>query len=151
MTDQAAPVTVKDLDALIQEFAELETKMDAHAEITKQFNKDHNAKLYRIAAFLKDLNRTEYDSPIGKFSVKEVWRVNMPETDIDKKLLFDHLRGRGIFDKYATVNSNSLNALYRLDWEEAKEKGEGMTFTMPGVPAPKFDTKPEFKPKKVKK
>lgn len=143
-------VTVKELDDLIEKLAGEETKKDGAAEVLKGINKEINALEYRIAAYMNELGRDEYVSPIGKFTIKDSWRVNMPENDIEKAKLFDHLRERGIFDKYATVNSNSLNALYRADWDAAKEHGEGMTFAMPGVPAPKFDKKLDFKPSKKK-
>lgn len=141
-------VTVKELDELIEKLDIEEKKKETVAETLTGINKEINALEYRIAAYLNELGRDEYVCPIGKFTIKDTWRVNMPQTDMDKRMLFDHLRERGIFDKLATVNSNSLNALYRADWEEAKERGEGMTFAMPGVPAPKFDKKLDFKPAK---
>ena len=80
--------------------------------------------------------------------IKQKWRVNMPADDHAKRELFQHLREREIFDKYATVNSNSLNALFMRDWEEAKERGEGVTFSMPGIEAPKLFEALDFKLKK---
>jgi hypothetical protein len=141
-------VTVADLDKLVQELASLETQKDAQAEITKQINKEIQGVEGRIVAHLKDLGREDYLSPLGKLSIREKWRVNMPVDDLAKRALFDHLRSRDIFDRYATVNSNSLNALFMRDWEEAKEKGEGMTFNMPGIGAPTLYESLDFKLKK---
>lgn len=138
-------VTVAELDGLIAELAKKEKECDEQAAITKNLNKEYMAIEGRIVNYMKELGRDKYDSPHGKFKIDEKWRVNLPEDDNAKRALFDHLRERGIFDKYATVNSNSLNALYMADWKEAQSKGEGMTFAMPGVPAPKLFEKLDFK------
>lgn len=140
-----AKVTVAELDGLISQLAAKEKECDAQSEVTKLLNKEYMAIEGRIVNYMKELARDQYDSPHGKFKIKEKWRVNLPEDDNAKRALFDHLRERGIFDKYATVNSNSLNALYMSDWREAQDKGEGMTFNMPGVPAPKLYEALEFK------
>ena len=143
-------VTVKDLDGLCKELLELEAKKKAAAEATTEINKEIARIEGRCVNYLKDLDREDYDSPYGKIAIKQKWRVNLPVDDMAKRELFSHLRERGIFDKYATVNSNSLNALYMSDWEEAKKRGEGMTFTMPGIEAAKLYEAPDFKPRKEK-
>lgn len=150
MSSQQNKVTVEDLDKLLVELLTKEDECDAQKEVMTKLNKEYSALEYKIAAYLKDLGREEYIHAVGKFQIKTKWRVNLPQSDMDKKQFFDHLRERGIFDKFATVNSNSLNALYRQDWEAAKERGEEMTFAMPGIPAPVFETAPEFKRSKKK-
>src|ERR1035437_5094541 len=141
-------VTVKDLDALI---AMLKAKMDeaeVQSEITKSLNKEIMRLEGQIVGHLKDLGRESYDSEFGKCKIVQKWRVNMPKDDEAKTLLFAHLREREIFDHCATVNSNSLNALFMRDWEAAKERGEGVTFSMPGIDAPKLFEAFDLKPKK---
>lgn len=138
-------VTVKDLDDLIAKLAAKEKEVKVQADVTKALNKEYAALEGKIAAHMKELERETYDSPFGKFKISDKWRVNMPQNDIEKEKLWAHLRERGIFERYATVNSNSLNALFMRDWEEAKLRGEGMTFTMPGVPAPTHFTQLQFK------
>lgn len=145
MSSQQIKVTVEDLDKLLVDLVAKEDEVDAQKEIMTKLNKEYSALEFKIAAYLKDLGREEYIHAVGKFEIKTKWRVNLPQSDIEKKHFFDHLRERGIFDKFATVNSNSLNALYRQDWEAAKERGEEMTFQMPGIPAPIFETSPNFK------
>lgn len=145
MGEAMSTVTVKELDDLVELLAQKEKECDAQSEVTKLLNKEYAAIEGRIVNYMKELEREQYDSPFGKIKIKQQWRVNMPGDDNEKRLLFDHLRERGIFDKYATVNSNSLNALYMADWREAQARGEGMTFAMPGVPAPKLFEKPDFK------
>jgi hypothetical protein len=139
---------VADLDQLIEDLAKKEIEAEKIGESLKAVNKEIARLEGRVVSHLKDLEREEYLSPLGKVKIKQKWRVNMPADDIAKKALFEHLRERHIFDKYATVNSNSLNSLFLRDWDEAKERGEGMTFSMPGIDAPKLFEALDFKIKK---
>lgn len=141
-------VTVKDLDLLIGKLAKKEDEYEkAKAQATEIF-KEKNRLEYQVVAHLKDLGRDSYDSPLGKAKIVEKWRINLPKEELAKKELFDHLRERGIFDALATVNSNTLNSLYMKDWAAAKERGEGVTFFMPGVGAPIPNESLNFKQKK---
>lgn len=141
-------VTVQGLDLLCQQIAEKDLEHDEKDRAKKDAYKELEQLKYRAAQYLKELGREDYKSPYGDVAIVQKWRVNMPEDDNAKSALFDHLRERGIFDKYASVHAQSLNSLYMKDWEAAKERGEGMEFSMPGVGAPKLDEKTNFKPKK---
>lgn len=145
------PVSVQELDELLEKLSAKEKEIDAQKEILTAHNKEYNQLQFRASAYIQELGRDEYSGPAGKIEIKEKWRVTLPVSDNDKSALFAHLRERGLFDKYATVNSNSLNALYNADWDEAKRRGEGMVFTMPGVGAPVIDRLPKFTAAKVKK
>ena len=150
----SSDITVKALDEIIVKILELEAQMDAKDEEKLVFSKE-NIKLEALAVqHLKDLEREEYDSPMGKVSIKEKWSVTSPQTDQDKELLFGFLRERGIFTKYVSVNSKSLQSLYGAEWEAAKARGEGLEFSIPGISAPnlfeKFECK-ESKKSKAKK
>lgn len=142
-------VTVQELDELIGQIAAKELEVEAHEAVGKSLNKALAELEGRAVSYMKELNRDSYESPHGKIKIEEKWRVNLPQTDLEKREFFDWLRSKGIFDKYATVNSNSLNSLYMAEWKEAQKRGEGMTFSIPGVPAPKLFEKPKFKAKKV--
>lgn len=141
-------VTVADLDDLMKSIAEQEETIEAHKEVSTRMNKELAQLENRAVQYLKDLGREEYVSPYGKGAIEQKWRVNLPEDDIKKREFFDYLRALEIFDKYATVNSNSLNSLYRAEWEAAKQDGRGMEFTMPGIGAPKVYEQFKFKPAK---
>jgi hypothetical protein len=131
--------TVKELDELVEQiFAQREKIEEMDAAVTVE-NKILAALEKKAADWLDELGRDKFQSPKGTVYVQEKWRFNLPQTDEDKKLFFDWLRAKGIFDKYATVNSNSYNSLLLAEWEAAKEAGEGMHFSVPGVPEPKFN------------
>lgn len=132
------PITVEGLNKLCEELAKKEKTKLSHEETLKNTNKEIARLEGQIVGYLEELGQEEFLSPLGKVKIDLKWRVNMPAGDLEKKALFEHLRERGIFDKYATVNSNSLNSLFMKDWEAAKERGEGLEFNMPGIAAPKL-------------
>lgn len=58
--------------------------------------------------------------------------VTTPKTLEEKTLLFDFLKEKGLFMQLASVNSQSLNALYKSLSSEALESGE-IDFDMAGL------------------
>lgn len=128
-------VTLKDMDALIEEIAAKRNEIDAQAEIVKALNKQLDDLEIKCIGYLKELNRENYQSPVGTIYQIKKWRVSTPKTEADKEAFFAYLKERGLFNQYATVNSNSLNAYYASEFEAAKERGE-FGFTIPGLSAP---------------
>jgi chromosome segregation ATPase len=143
-------VTVSELDQLLATYSEREKEKEELDERLTEKNKELATLLGRITAYLKDLNREEYDSPIAKIQIKNKWRVNLPTELDDKRQFLAYLKEHGLYEKMVAVNSNSLNALFMAEWEQAKEKGEGMTFSMPGISAPKLFETAVVKTKKGK-
>lgn len=61
--------------------------------------------------------------------------VATPKTLEDKKALFDFLESQGIFLEIVSVNSQTLNSLYKSLAEKALEGGD-LDFKLPGVAEP---------------
>lgn len=130
------PITVDQLNGLIADM--FKTKEEI-AEINRGLvlkKKEFSAKKLHLVALLKDLGQKSFRAPSGLISIKQIWHVNNPKDGVDKTAFFDWLRERGIFEQYATVNSRSLNTLYKTEWEIAKKSGEGMDFSIPGLGEP---------------
>lgn len=70
--------------------------------------------------------------------------VKTPKTLEEKAKLFDFLREKGLYDEMISINSQSLNSLYRALSAEAMEKGH-LEFLMPGVDAPSSFTQLKMK------
>lgn len=144
-------VTVRDLDDLIAKISFLEKDKEMFDQKIKEINKELMKHEATATRYLKELNRNEYDTPIGKLKISEKWHVNLPDTDLAKLEFFEWLKSQGIFEKYATINSRSLQSLYKAEMENAKERGEDpLTFSLPGIPAPKLYEQTDFKSKKGK-
>jgi hypothetical protein len=131
-------VTVKELDELAAYIFAKRQRIEAIEELVSQENKELAVAKAKFVSYLKELGREDYKSSGGTLSIQAKWRVALPATDEAKTKFFDWLRERGIFDKYATVHSASLNSLYNAEWEAAKDRGEGLSFSIPGVPEPKL-------------
>jgi hypothetical protein len=131
-------ITVQDLDQLIAQISAKREEIEKSEAVTTGLNKELALLKAKAVNYLKELGRENFQSPHGTVRVSQKWRVNLPKTDDGKAALFEWMRGQGIFDMYATVNSNSLNALYMAEWEAAKKRGEGLEFSMPGIDAPKL-------------
>lgn len=128
------PVTVKDLDQLIQDIASKKAEIDALSEQTTQKNKELGLLQTKAFNYLRELNRDDFKSPLGTLSIKKVWNVTNPKTEEDKAALFEWMREKGIYDAYATVNANSLKSLYLAEREAyIKEGGDPMLFNIPGM------------------
>lgn len=145
-------VTVEGLDKICEEISDLEEQKDRIEDSLTSINKNLNTLIYRAAAYLKDLGRSEYHAPAGSIKVELGERINLPVTEQDKAALFAHLRERGIFDSIVKPNSQSLNALYMADRRAAVAAAPDdekmmvkMTFAMPGIGEVKCEEKPKFK------
>ena len=106
--------------------------------------------------YLQLLEASELDNfkcEHGMVYTSEIETVRTPQTIEDKKLLFEHLkslptRTEGVTDdaffEYATINSQSLNSLYKQQKEIAFEKGD-YSFSMPGIGEPSTHTRLGFR------
>lgn len=128
-------ITLKDMDALIEQISNKRYEIDEHRIIEKKLNAELDELERKCISYLKELGRESYQSPIGTIYQIQKPRITTPKTDKDKKAFFDYLEKKGLFLQYASVNSNSLNSFYRAEFEAAKERGE-MDFNIPGLGAP---------------
>jgi len=69
------------------------------------------------------------------FFTSEESSVKTPKTLEEKLALFEFLKENGIFNEIVSVNSQSLNSLYKSFAEEALKKGI-LEFSMPGIQPP---------------
>lgn len=136
MSEEPKSVTVVELDDLIGAYLDQQDILDKKEEALKEENKIQAALEAKIVTYMKELERSDYQSEIGKAKITEKWRVKLPENDAEKLKLLAHLKERGIYEKYVTVNANALNALYFADEDAAKREGKGLDFSMPGISPP---------------
>lgn len=140
--DEKLPeVTIKAVDSLIADSVFLTELVEDLSLMSTFLNKLIMRLEQKGGSYLKALGRESYESPSGVIQLSGKWAVRMPKDDEAKLALFDHLKSRGIFERYATVNSRSLQALYVADWKAAckKDPEAWVLFEMPGVPTPVFD------------
>lgn len=134
-------VTVQEMDQLVTDMFALRAEIDLDKEKLSAKNATLEQMQAKAVAAMKQLERENYKCTAGTVYITQKWRVNTPKEEADKKAFFVYLRDKGILWEYITVNSNSLNSYFMTEWENAKERGDGMGFKIPGIPEPSlFET-----------
>lgn len=137
MSDQ---LTLQGWEAMIAESYLLEHEIDA---IEDEQIKPLRAKLAAVdRKILAELERQEissYKSKYGTVVRSNRFTVPTPKTIEEKTAFFGWLntKGREVYWQFTTINSQSLNALYKAEMEIAKEQGN-FDFKIPGLAEPTF-------------
>lgn len=138
-------VTVRELDELCTLIAKQRVLIaEAEAQVTP-LNIGLAVMEQKAAAYLEALGREKFQAEAGTIFLQETWRFKLPQTDEDKAKFFGHLREKGLYDRYATVNATSFNAYCKAEWEVAQAEGRGMEFALPGVQEPTYFKKASFR------
>lgn len=146
MNEEQAPpekVTVEQLDGLVKEIVATRKAIETLEAQVSEHNKAYQKLQGRAVLFLKALGRENYQTPLGTMGIRKSISVKIPQNDLAKREFFEWLRNKGIFDRYATVNSQSLKSLYQAELEavERESPEEALTFTIPGIePATYYET-----------
>lgn len=140
-----------EVDALVEKIAEKEREKDLAAEELKLKNIEIMALKAKVSAYLIDLGRTEYGSPVGLVRKVSKYSIRLPHGQENKDLLFNYMREEGVYDRYATVHATALLGYFMAEREAAIKRGEDpITFALPGMePAHLFEDI-VFKPNKKK-
>lgn len=128
-----------DLDKISDQILRLDEEIDALEAQLKQ-----KRELYKVACDLMlkafDLLSIENIRMRGKLFYKaNNTSVKIPRTLEDKEKLFNFLREKGLFEQMVSVNSQTLNSLYKSLAEEALQQGN-LDFKIPGVEEPTIYT-----------
>jgi hypothetical protein len=142
-------VTVEEVENLCKSIAEKRLIIDEEKSKLTEKNKELDELEAKAVRYLEDLGKKSYKSEHGTVSITEKWRVNLPQTDEDKMAFFEYLRQKGLFEKYATVNSNSLNSYFIAEWEAIKQSDPeaALNFRLPGICEPKLHKDISFRKK----
>lgn len=118
---------------------ETAVKLKAHIEASKAalelLNNEYQSICFDIMKLMDAMDIYSVKMHGFTFYTAETETVKTPKTLEDKAKLFEFLRDKGLYDEMVSINSQSLNSLYRALSAEALEKGH-LEFLMPGVDAP---------------
>lgn len=125
---QTNEVSVKDLDSAVGVVRELKNK---HQE-SKAISDAHYAALKeaedKLVSLLQYAGKTTYIAEgLGRATLKKNLSVKVPKTPEQKKVFFDWVKehmGEDAYYAYMTVNSQSLNSMYKTQAEEYGNRGE---------------------------
>lgn len=127
----------------------LRQKKELYTAAKKESNDryaDYQDQEKLVAALLESQGKTEYICEgIGKVTLSEALSVKTPKSPQEKEAFFNWIRtnmGEDAYYTYMSVNSQSLNRLYREQTEEAAGRGE--LLNIDGLEQPTTNTKVSF-------
>jgi len=140
-------MTIDEMNRLCEDIA---TTRDTVAEISRE-KKEAQERLDELEATLLqqmlDAGMHHYASPVGKFGLSARTSVKTPKTPEDRAKFFEWLKSIGVYDQTITVNSQTLNALYRKELEQAQAEGRD-DVQIPGITEVKVNTILSFRREK---
>ena len=142
MQDQ--DLSFKEVNELSENIYNLRVQVKELEAQTTELNKQKSALEQKLIATLDAMGLSKFSSAHGSFSVTDRMSVNVPASPEEKAQFFEWLRTNGLFETYATVHSQSLNSLYRIELEKASDAGVD-DFKIPGIGEPKFNKTLSFR------
>lgn len=124
-----------DLAALAEVAATLNNEISTLKAETKAKQESYKDVTGRILKALDLMCLDSLKAHGYTFYKKNNTSVTTPKSTEDKVKLFEFLQERGIFDEMVSVNSMTLNSLYKSLAEEAAKEGN-LDFRLPGVAEP---------------
>lgn len=112
--------TVFNIDQICDKASELKSQINELEDKADGLKNELRNYERQLLAFFETSGKDRCGSTMGDISVRERLSVKTPKSESDKRALFDWLNKRGIFFEFASVNSNSLNALYKQEVEAAQ-------------------------------
>ncbi len=134
-------VTMSELDALGQKIFE-QKKLCEEAEHLLNQRKAWLANMQaKMISVLEKFGRSNYSIPGAGMLIKsERLTVTLPKTPEDKQAFYTYLKEKELFEHLVTVNSMTLNAFYKKEFDIAAEEGRAVGFKIPGISDPKTIT-----------
>lgn len=128
-------ITFQQMDAVCKSISEQRSVVDSAKETLKLETEKLDNLEAKLMEMLKQVEKDSYKSPYGNFVIAHRTSVKIPQGE-DKAKFFDYLKKRGIFDQMITVNSATLNAWYKEEFNAAKENGTLLDFNIDGLGEP---------------
>lgn len=131
-------ITVAELDELVKKVFTQKAEVEALESKVNEASKKLTELQSSLLSCLQDLKKDNYSvKDFGEVVVQKRFSVRTPKTAEDKSMFLKYLQEKGIFWDMVTVNSNTLNAFYRSEMEEAKKDGN-LNFKVPGIGDPSY-------------
>lgn len=122
------PVTTSDIDNIAQQYYEARKNYEAKKEESSLAFAKYEELELKLIAMLESVNKDDYSvKGLGKFKISHKLSVRVPDSPESKDAFFKWVEdkyGKEGLNKYRTVNSNSLNSLYKAVLDECVSKGE---------------------------
>jgi len=126
-------MTIEELNKQVELIAKLRLEEEQASQVKKVATNILEQAEARMLEMLQEAGLTSYRDPIGR-QVVLAFRtsVQTPKTDEAKAQFYGWLKEKGMYDAMISVNSQKLNALYKSELEEARDRGD-QDFAIPGI------------------
>jgi hypothetical protein len=134
-------ITMQELDLLGQVIFKQRQACEEQEKILDSY-KEKLAKLQaKMISVLEKFGRSNYSIPGQGMLIKsERLTVTLPKTPEDKDAFYKYLKDKNLFEDIVTVNSMTLNAFYKKEFDIAAKEGRAVGFKIPGISDPKIIT-----------
>lgn len=130
-------ISVKDITTAIEKLRDADTIAKEKKAAYSVANAEVDDLKRQVIEMLTTSGLKNFKLPgVATVSVVEKLSVQTPKTHEDKEKFFEWLKAQGedMYLQYASVNSNSLNSLFKIKQEEYAENGE--VLDIPGLGDP---------------
>lgn len=134
--DDKKEVSVPEFDEIVEKVFKQREKIDLIQMELKREQEILDKMNVRVLAILKELKRDSYKSPLGSVGIQRRTSVTMPKDPTQREQFFGYLREKGAYDALITVNSQTLNAWYKQELEQAQLEKRSLDFQVPGLNPP---------------
>lgn len=132
---EASQITIEQVEQLAEKIAHQRSVISSVDATKKTMQEELDSMETEMLATLEILEKDSYDSSAGKFSVVHKQSIKTPKEIADKKALFAWLEEHGLFYELLSINSATLNKLYK-EQRESLPVEEQLFFTLPGLEQP---------------
>lgn len=131
-------ITVEEFEQLIKDIQAQRSEVEAKKALLSAENEKLEALETKALEALKATGKDSYQGAVGTVYTLHRMSVSVPKDPEKRKLFFEYLQKKGVYDSLITINSQTLNAFYKSEFEAAKEAGLGLEFQVPGIEEPKI-------------
>lgn len=125
----------KQLGDLSKELLDVKEKIDLGKTYISELQHKYDSIGMEIMAHLEEFNLDSFKAHGFTFYPQEKESVRIPKDDEAKQKFFAWLKEQELFDDIISVNSQTLNSLYKTMSEEALKAGV-LEFRIPGIDEP---------------
>lgn len=128
-------ITLKEFEDLCQlGFSQKEVINTLEFNLKKEEEKLQTIK-NNIMLILDKFGKAKQDTALGLVYISEKLSVSHPKEVEARAKFFEYLKSKGVFETLISVNSQTLNKLYREEREIALDEGK-TDFNIPGIGEP---------------
>jgi hypothetical protein len=130
-------ITVEEMNQKVIAIRAKEEEYEASRKISTALGYEVDSLYEQIGQMLLDLGQSSFKTPLATVSLKKRRSFKTPKDEVSRNEFFSKLKELGVFEEMITVNSATLNAFLKAEYESAEENGEDMvTYKFAGIDPP---------------